>query len=170
MLDTAYYLLAATSAQAGASTCVEASVAAADRVGPTRRQLDRWEPYVAAAVLRGFDRRQLDGADICAAELEHHFALIAARNLLRALELERAARVAVDPTMRAELIEGRDLHEHWVENLPVFNVTPRPEQPGYRSGRDFAARNPKDGPYDRLAWRNMTGAQLLPNVSAPGVA
>ena len=135
----------------------------------TRRQLERWEPYVAAAVLRGYERRQLDGADIWLAQIEHHFALIAARNLLRALDLEPATRVVIDSTLRDELIEGRDLHEHWVENLPVFNVRPRQVQPGYPSGRDFAKRHPDRGPYSSLRWSSKTGARLMPNVSAPAL-
>src|SRR5206468_12653296 len=112
----------------------------------TRRQLERWEPIVAAFVREGLAGRQLEGAAVWSAAIEHHFALVAARNLLRALELPPASGVSVDPTMRAELTEGRDLHEHWPENMPVFNVTPRVAQPQYRSGKDFAARNPAEGP------------------------
>lgn len=136
----------------------------------TRRQLERWEPYVAAAVRGDFarPRRQLSGAEIWAAATEHHFALIAARHLLTALELDPPSAVALDSTVRAELIEGRDLHEHWRDNLEVFNVRPRTKQPGYRSGKDFAARNPDTGPYWWLGW-NITGAQLLPHVPAPVV-
>ncbi|MDX6516442.1 MAG: hypothetical protein QOH73_2108 [Gaiellaceae bacterium] len=135
----------------------------------TRRQLDRWEPYVAESAIRSYQQGELDSADIWAAELEHHFTLIAARHLMRALELKPVAAVAVDPTMRAELIEGRDLHEHWVDNLPVFNVTPRPAQPPRRSGRDFAARNPDHSPYWWLGWSGAGGAMLLPNVPAPAL-
>lgn len=135
----------------------------------TRRQLERWEPYVAASVRRGMEGRQLDSAEIWSAEIEHHFALIAARHLLQALELKPATRVSIDSTLRAELIEGRDLHEHWPDNLPVFNVTPRVEQPPRRSGRAFAERNPDRGPYWWLGWSSKTGAQLLPNVSAPAL-
>jgi hypothetical protein len=135
----------------------------------TRLQLERWEPYVAAGVLRGFERRQLDSADIWAAQIEHHFALIAARNLLHALDLEPLTQVVIDQTLRAELIEGRDLLEHWRENLPVFNVRPRVEQPAHRSGRDFAERNPDRGPYWWLGWSSKAGAKLLPNVPAPAL-
>ncbi len=135
----------------------------------TRQQLERWEPYVAAEVLRGYEHGKLDDADIWLTQIEHHFTLIAARNLLRALDLEPASRVVIDPTLRSELIEGRDLHEHWVENLPVFNVTPRQTQPGYPSGRSFAERHPDRGPYDWLSWSNKTGARLMPNVSAPAL-
>jgi hypothetical protein len=101
------------------------------------------------------------------AQAEHHLALVSARNLVHALELAPRSRVKVDDTLRAEIIEGRDLSEHWRENMPVFNVTPRLATPRYRSGKDFAARNPKRGPYWWLGWSNKTGAQLLPNVSAP---
>jgi hypothetical protein len=51
----------------------------------------------------------------------------------------------------------------------VFNVSPRVEQPPRRSGRNFAERNPDRGPYWWLGWSNKTGAQLLPNVSAPAL-
>ena len=135
----------------------------------TRRQLERWEPYVAADVRLSIKGGKLDPADIWSAEIEHHFALIAARNLIRALELDPATRVSIDSILRGELIEGRDLHEHWPENMPVFNVKPRAEQPSHRSGRDFAKRNPDRGPYWWLSWSNKIGAQLLPNVSAPAL-
>lgn len=135
----------------------------------TRRQLERWEPIVAT-VLRGkLAGRPPDGADVWSAEIEHHFALVAARNLMRALDLAPATSVSLDPTLRAELIEGRDLHEHWAENLPVFNVTPRVAQPPRRSGKNFADRNPDRGPYWWLGWSNKTGARLLPHVSAPAL-
>jgi hypothetical protein len=135
----------------------------------TRRQLERWEPYVAKSLRLEFKGEQLNNMEIWLAEIEHHFALVAARNLLRALELEPVAQVSIDSTLRAELIEGRDLHEHWPENMPIFNITPRAEQPSHRSGRDFATRNPDRGPYWWLGWSNTTGAHVLPNVSAPAL-
>jgi hypothetical protein len=135
----------------------------------TRRQLERWEPYVAAHICARFGRRHVQNGDIWLAELEHHFALVAARNLIHALELEPVSTVPLDPTIRAELIEGRDLLEHWVDNLPVFNVSPPPKSPPRRSGRDFAARNPDRGPYWWLSWNSKQGAMLMPNVPAPAV-
>jgi hypothetical protein len=135
----------------------------------TRRQLERWEPLVAA-----FARSQLNcgphgRADTWAAWMEHHFALVAARNLLRALDLTPTAGVSIDPTMSAEIIEGRDLHEHWPENMPVFNVSPPPAKPPRRSGKEFATRNPSSGnyPYWWLGWSRTTGPRLLPHVTAP---
>ena len=76
----------------------------------TRRQLERWEPLVASVVR--VDSLVPDCVTVWSAATEHHFALIAARNLIRAAELPQPMAVSVDDTLRAELIEGRDLHEH----------------------------------------------------------
>jgi hypothetical protein len=135
----------------------------------TRRQLERWEPYVARWVLEGFSQRQLPSAEIWAAQLEHHFTLISARHLVEALQLPPPSVIAIDETMRAEIIEGRDLLEHWRENLPIFNVRPRREEPRYRSGREFANRHPDRGPYNWLGWSGREGAVLMPNVPAPAL-
>lgn len=133
----------------------------------TRRQLERWEPLVADFVRALMADRQPDGKAVWAAQVEHHFTLIAAHNVLQALGLTRTSSVAVDPILRDELKAGRDLLEHWPQNMPIFMATPRPAQPGYPSGQRFAARNPDEGPYGGLDWTNTTGALLLPRVSAP---
>jgi hypothetical protein len=80
-----------------------------------------------------------------------------------------ASSVPIDPTLRSELKEGRDLQEHWPENMPTINVTPRTAEPSHRPGKDFAARNPRSGPYWWLGWSTKTGALLLPHVSAPAL-
>jgi hypothetical protein len=133
----------------------------------TRRQLERWEALVVAGLRAESGGPPLDDAAWWSGEIEHHLALVAARNLLHALDLPPTSTVSIDPTLRAELEEGRNLHEHWTDNMPLFNVTPRPAQPRPRkSGRDYAARNEKGTPYDWLRWNGKIGAQLLPNVSA----
>jgi hypothetical protein len=134
----------------------------------TRVELERWEPYVAAAVR---DKPPLTGAEIWQAATEHHFTLVAAWHLIDAVDLAPTRTIPIDPTLRAELIEGRHLHEHWRENLPVFSNTPRVEEPRHRSGKDFAARNPERGrdPYRWLRWSSKTGPMLLPHVPASGV-
>jgi hypothetical protein len=135
----------------------------------TRRQLERWEAIVATIIDAHLYRRPPTGQDFWSAEIERHFALIAARHFLRAVELPPPMRISVDPVLRAEVIEGRDLNEHWAENMPIFNVTPRPATPSRRSGKDFAERNPRRGPYSQSNWNLKTGALLLPNVSAPAL-
>jgi hypothetical protein len=133
----------------------------------TRRQLERWEPLVAAFWRTSLAGRHADGALVWAAEIEHHFALIAAHHLLDALELPPASDVPIDPILRDELAQRRDLLEHWEDNLPVFMVTPRPGQPPRRSGRGFAARNPGLSPYWWLRFDNKRGALLMPKAPAP---
>ena len=125
----------------------------------TRRQLERWEPFVATDVLSGvgFGGPELESADTWTASREHHFALIAARNLIKALELEPALNVTVDPTLLLELKEGRDLHEHWDENMPIFNVWPRVEKPPFPSGKSFAERNPRKARTTGSAGRTPPG-------------
>src|SRR5262245_16898749 len=87
----------------------------------TRRQLERWEPLVARVVrLDSLESLVPDCVTVWTAQMEHHFALVAARHLLTALDLDPPTKVSVDPLLRSELIEGRDLHEHWVENMPIF--------------------------------------------------
>ena len=137
----------------------------------TRRQLERWEPLVATFVRDLFAPRRTDGMTIWSAWMEHHFALVAAAHLMQALDLTPVSRVSVDATLRAEVVEGRHLHEHWLDNMPVFNVNPQPSDPPRRSGKAFAKRNPKAGnyPYWWLGWTSTTGALLLPNVSAPAL-
>jgi hypothetical protein len=135
----------------------------------TRRQLEQWEAIVSRVLRDSMAGRRVEDWSWWSAEIERHFLLVAARNLFRALDLAPTSSVSVDPILRAELIEGRDLQEHWPDNMPVFNVTPRPAEPGHRSGKSFAARNPKSGPYDAIGWSNKTGALLLPNVSAPAL-
>jgi hypothetical protein len=136
-----------------------------------RRQLERWEPLVAEDVREGFSGSPgaFDGEKIWRAQYEHHFLLVAAHHLLRALEIDPPSTVAIEPTVRAELTEGRHLHEHSIENIPVFNQTPRVKEPKHPSGKAFAARNPRSTPYNWLSWSSSEGAQLLPNVYAPQV-
>lgn len=132
----------------------------------TRRQLERWEQLVASILNADLTGRSLDGATWWSAEIEHHLTLVAARNLLHALDLAPVTGVTVEQTLRDELEEGRNLLEHWLDYMPVFNVTPRPAQPShYRSGRTFAARNPRGGP--DWGFTGKEGALVLPHVSAP---
>ena len=132
----------------------------------TRRQLERWELLVAASVRAELGRGPaFESAAIWHAAIEHHFVLVAARNLVQALELDPpTTSVVLDATMRAELVDGRNLLEHWAEGMPVFNMHPRRNVP--RQAKRFAALNPKDGPNEWLAFGNTNGAEVIPHVSA----
>jgi hypothetical protein len=137
----------------------------------TRRQLERWETLVAsvARLPTSLDSLVPDCVTVWTAEMEHHFLLVAARHLFKALDLDPPMRVKGHPTLREELIEGRDLHEHWTENMSIFNVTPRVAQPQYPTGKSFAARNPDRGPYWWLDWSAATGPRVMPHVAAPAL-
>ena len=134
----------------------------------TRRQLERWEPLVAARLRAGYGGPPFPDELIWEAEIEHHFLLIAARNLIHAIDLP-GADIAIEEPIRLELVEGRDLNEHWRENLPVFLVSPRREEPRYPSGQRFAKRNPERSPYWWLGWNSTDGPTVLPNVPARAV-
>lgn len=73
----------------------------------------------------------------------------------------------IDEVVGAELREARDLNEHWEDNMPVFNVGPtRPKEPARSSGKRFADRNPRRGPYCWWAWDGIRGPLVTPNVTA----
>lgn len=134
-----------------------------------RGALDRWEPLVAAHV-----RDVLAGVkggprpDTWAAQREHHYALLSTRHVLRAVALLDPP-LLVDAELVEEIISGRDLLEHWDENQPIFNVTPRPKEPARRSGKGFAERNPGRSPYWGTGWSSKQGPLLLPRVPASAV-
>jgi hypothetical protein len=132
----------------------------------TRQPLDRWEAAIAHLLGQQLAGQKLDPTIVWSARIDRHFALIAGRQLMRALDLQPPSTVDVDPTLRSELIEGRDLNEHWEDNMPIFQVTPRQGEPRHRSGKSYAERNPERSPYGFIDWRAKTGAWLLPHVAA----
>jgi hypothetical protein len=134
----------------------------------TRVQLERWEPLVAARLREESYKIPFPAAGYWQAHCEWHFCLIAARNLIGALDLLDPP-LTMDQVMRDEITEMRDLNEHWKDNAPVFNVRPRPGQPKRPTGRAFAARNPDRGPYWWFAWDSQVGPKLSPNVPAAAV-
>jgi hypothetical protein len=135
----------------------------------TRLQLERWEPLVAANLNAELGvGPPFPDALIWRAATEHHFLLIAAHHLVRAID-HASTGIRIDRTIHDELIEGRDLHEHWRENVPVFMVKPRQREPRHKSGKAFAKRNPDRGPYWWLGWNGTDGPMILPNVPAHAV-
>jgi hypothetical protein len=134
----------------------------------TRRQLERWEPLLAARLTTENNGPSFRDELIWQAEIERHLLLIAARNLIHAIDMA-GGEIAIEQTIRYELIEGRDLNEHWRENLPIFRVTPRREEPRFPSGKRFAKRNPERSPYSWLEWNSKDGPKVLPNVPARAI-
>ena len=134
----------------------------------TRVQLARWEALVADRLREDTYQMPFPAAGYWQAHREWHFCLIAARNLIRALDRFDPA-LAMDHVLHEEIIEVRDLNEHWEENMPVFNVRPRSSKPSRRSGKAFAARNPARGPYYWFIWDSQSGPKLTPNVPAAAV-
>jgi hypothetical protein len=146
-------------------------------VAAVRRQLERWEPLVAKFTLVGLEPNLspppeiptvMPAGEIWQGETERHLLLVATRNLLFSVALMDNP-PKVDPVVAKELVEVRDLNEHWDENMPVFQSSPRPRDPKFRSGKDFAGRNPQHGPYCWWAWSSQDGPRVTPNVSATQV-
>ena len=131
-----------------------------------RRQLDRWEPLVIEHLNRLYkDRPSITPERIWQGEAEHHFAIVAFDHMLEALKLWPNS-VVMPPVVRDEMAEVRDLATHWIDNMPIFNSRPRPREPTHNTGKAFAARNPKQSPFNWWSWNSGRGALLTPHVSA----
>jgi hypothetical protein len=81
-------------------------------------QLDRWEALVAQFVLTKLAKEDLPAPVIWQTQFERHFCLIANANLVKALRL-MGNPLRVEKEMANELVESRDLQEHWPENMPI---------------------------------------------------
>jgi hypothetical protein len=136
----------------------------------TRLQLDRWEPLVARHLRQtAYGDEPVSSVGIWQARTEHHFCLIAAAHLVKTLPLLDPPFLGVAQITRDEIVETRDLLEHWQENQPIFNQRPRPRQPPRKTGQRYASRNPARSPYFWLAWQSSLGPMLTPNVPAAEV-
>lgn len=134
----------------------------------TRVQLDRWELHAARFIQEvNSGVREPDGPNVWAALREHHFCLVAATHLIEAGDLLTPA-LSIRSDVRADIIAGRDLLEHWIENMPAFNRRPHKALPQRRGTQGFAQRNPNATPYlMALDWHSQHGAMLTPTV--PGI-
>ena len=130
------------------------------------RQLDRWEALVMEHVAGRMNPNvpRISDARIWQGETEHHFAVVAMDHMLEALRVWTVD-VPLPPLVVQEVAEVRDLATHWKDNMPVFNMSPRPREPKHSTGKSFAARNPARGPYFWTAWTSERGPMLTPNVS-----
>jgi hypothetical protein len=139
-----------------------------------RRQLQRWELLVAKHTLMGLEPNltpppefptTMTTGEYWEGETERHLLLNSIHNLLKARRLMKHP-PDLDPTVAKEVTETRDLNEHWDENMPVFQVSPRTSKPKRASGKSFADRNPRHGPYCWWAWDSQRGPLVSPNVAA----
>jgi hypothetical protein len=126
----------------------------------TRSQLERWEVCVAEIISVELQSDKPSGQLIWRSQAEHHFMFLAARNLVRAVEI--AAESSIEGTLAENLKDVRDLLEHWDENMPVFNTRPRGVPPRL-SGQRFAGRNPSATPYWSSTWNSTKGPLLFPS-------
>lgn len=137
----------------------------------TRRQLDRWEPLVAEFIRHLFSKEKPPGQLVWEAEAERHLALVAARNLVRAVNSLPSPAATLSPDLATALTNVRDLAEHWDENMPVFNVRTwrgreRLTEPRFPSGKKFAAAHPEESPYSQSDWNGKDGPLLAPELPA----
>jgi hypothetical protein len=112
----------------------------------TRVQLGRWEAISAEKNRQTMYKIPLPMPSYWQGQYERHFCLIAARNLIGALDLLDPP-LPMGQVLKDEITETRGVNEHLQDNMPVFMRRPGPRQPPHKSGQSFAARNPVAGPY-----------------------
>ena len=109
----------------------------------------------------------MSGANIWVGRTEHHLSLVAAAQLLKTTRFLRPGVKGIRAVVRDEVVETRDLLEHWEGNQWIFGAQPRPKEPDYPSGKAFAGRNPDGNPYMAWGhWDQRQGPMLTPNVPA----
>jgi hypothetical protein len=130
-----------------------------------RRYLRTWEVCVAEHVRLGLTNEDASGQLVWSAQLAHHMALVAAGNLLRALNNAEDRYTAMPEPMAQEVVVLRNLHEHWDEQWPSFYDARNPG-PLQRSGQQFAMLHPGRSPYWALGWTSEDGPSLGPGLDA----
>jgi hypothetical protein len=130
-----------------------------------RRQLRTWEVCVAEHARLGLTNEDASGRLVWSAQLAHHMALVAAGNLLRALDNAEDRYTAMPERMAQEVVVLRNLHEHWDEQWPSFYDAQNPG-PLKRSGQQFATLHPGRSPYWALGWTSDGGPSLGPGLPA----
>lgn len=129
-----------------------------------RREIERWE-YLAAQVLReDLDKiGTIDGPRYWLSHLNHHLAVVATHHAIEAAKLDPDFHARMDAADSRLIRDVRDLHEHWVENKPIFFG--RIGQPAFPSGRHFRELEPVRPPYAPMSWANKTGLKIAGDVT-----
>jgi hypothetical protein len=130
----------------------------------TRRQLDRWEELLAQMMLISVRNEKPPGALVWEVRMEHHFALVAADNLRRALNRVQQTGFLKDLHQDIELL--RHLHEHWDAQEDVFANAANPGPVLNKTAAAFHERHPGRSPYGFFNFKGKTGPQLGPAVNA----
>ena len=142
-------------------------------VGAAIQQLHVWETALATDFVRSWKKEPADGRVLWNIYIHHHFLIVALNHMLTALDAATGKgiyHIKIDPTVRAEIRETRDLLEHWKENAPIFNTHPRPKQPKHPSGKNWANRNPPPArPYSAIRWDNKAGPRITPNITSAAI-
>ena len=134
----------------------------------TRRQVRRWEIKLALNVKASLANERPDRREIWAAQIEWHLALVAANNLIRAIDNADGRFSEMPSGLARDVRNLRDLQEHWDEQWPAFYDRTAPG-PLARSGKEFASRNPGASPYSFLRWSSRSGPELGPGLGVADV-
>lgn len=129
----------------------------------TRRELDRWEELLAQFGMLLQKNEKPPGALAWELRMEHHFALVAADNLRRALNRVNHTGFLKDLHHDLELL--RHLHEHWDQQEDVFANAADPG-PLNKTASAFHDRHPGRSPYGFFNFNSKTGPMLGPAVLA----
>lgn len=134
----------------------------------TRRQLDRWETLVASLLRSHLRGRREPSREVWEAQTERHLALVAAAHIRRAVGLPGWTG-DIDTKVLDVLGDLRNTLEHWDENLPVFSISPKQDDPPRPSGRRLAEGQPEGFPFSMFAWNGTEGPVLWPGLPASTV-
>jgi len=134
----------------------------------TLRQVRRWEIALAVNIRAQLANQSPEPHEIWDAQIERHLALVAANNLLRAIDNADGRFTTMPGDMARDIRNQRDLQEHWDEQWPAFYNSTKPG-PLKRGGTVFAASYPGSSPYSfpRLEQRHRPEARARPARRRP---
>lgn len=99
--------------------------------------------------------------------MSHHLALVAVHHATEAAKLDSSFPPALDDETSLLLKDLRDIHEHWIGNMPIF-LGGRGD-PVYKSGKHYRAVQPAKTPFSPASWSSSDGPRLAPDVPATRV-
>jgi hypothetical protein len=137
-------------------------------VRATRHQLRRWEIALAAVVAADLTGGpKADGHQIWDVQIHRHLALVAANNLVRAIDNADGRFSSFPDDLTTDIRNQRDIQEHWDEQWPAFYSVDSPG-PLRRGGVIFAQRHPDWSPFSFLGW-SSDGPLLGPGLALEAI-